>query len=287
MIDALSNGLGGQSTLLLHWAAERRIPARFSITADTGSEEDRVMSDGTRTTAREFFDKHVAPMCRRSGIGAFFVRSKFKDGSEFPALHEQMAAGGLERQNVPMFGSDGGRLRQTCTDKWKMRAIRQCLRQLGAKRARNAVGIHYGEAWRRISGTPQLLFTWRNLSYRTYQTVDGRKPPKPIRWMSHYYPLVDSMMNREAVRDELNRLGLPYLKTSECDFCPHQDDERWLSHTPESLERSAKLEEVYDGEFFFTDRRIPLLLAVEDMRRNPKPSDPAFGCRDNNNLCGI
>lgn len=285
MIEYTANGLGGQSMWLLHMACEGQIPARFSITADTGSEQDRAMMDGTRITAEEFFRKHVAPMALRGGIGAFFTRAKYKTGADFPPLHEHMAAHAMTQQNVPMFGSEGGRLRQTCTDKWKMRAIRQQLRQLGAKKARGAVGIHFGEALRRMSGPYLGKFVHRNLSYRFYQTVDGRKVPKPIKWMQHYYPLVDSEMDREAVRDRLRKLGIPYLVTSECDMCPHQDDARWLQHTPESIERSAVLEDRYEGEFFFTDRRIPLRLAVEEMRKNPKPSDPAFGCH--NGLCGL
>lgn len=284
LIDALSNGLGGQSMWLLKMACDRMIPARFSITADTGSEEDRVMSDGTRISAGEFFRLHVAPMALRGGIGAFFTRAQFRGGSELPPLHEHMAAN-LERHNVPMFGSEGGRLRQTCTDKWKLRAIRQQMRVLGGKRARNAVGIHRDEYERRKSGVYLERFTHNNLSYAVYQTVDGRKVPKPIKWMQHYYPLVDCEMNREAVQDALKKSGIPYLVTSERDHCPHQDDTRWLSHTPETLERVAQLEDRYDGEFFFTDKRIPLRLAIEEMRADPRNSDPIFGCK--NGLCGI
>ncbi len=284
-LDSLSNGLGGQSMYMLYMACERRIPARFSITADTGSEEDRILSDGSRTTAAEFFRKHVAPMSLRAGIGAFFTRSKFKDGTELPPLHEQMESGGMDHQNVPLYGSEGGQLQQTCTDKWKIRAIHQQLRQLGARKARIAIGIHKDEALRRMKGRFLGWFVWRNLRYNYYQTYDGRKVARPIRWMNHYYPLVDCQLGREAIRSELNRLGIPYLITSECDHCPHQDDSRWLSHTPETIERVAKLEEVYGGEFFFTDKRIPLRMAIEEMRKNPKPADPIFGCH--NGWCGI
>ena len=287
MIEALSNGLGGQSMYLLWMACERQIPARYSITADTGSEEDRILCDGSRISAGEFFRKHVSPMASRRGIAAYFVRSRFKDGTELPPLHEQMASGGLEAQNVPLFGSEGGRLRQTCTDKWKMRAIRQQLRRLGAtKKARSAVGLHVDEYMRRQSGIPLGKFVFENLSYVYYQTVNGsRKEPKPVKWMEHYYPIVDMKLGRQAVRDRLDKLGIPYLLTSECDHCPHKDDSRWLATSQETIDRVAKIEEVYDGEFFFTDRRIPLKLAIEEMRKNPKPSDPIFGCH--NAYCGV
>lgn len=291
-VQALSNGLGGQSMLLLWLACERRIPATVSITADTGSEEDRVLCDGSRTSAKDFFDRHVRSFAEKHGIAAFFARARDKDGNELLPLHEHMRLYGRKRQNVPLFGSEGGRLRQTCTDTWKLRAIRQQLRRLGAKKAINAVGLHYDEAVRRISGTPIGHIKHGRANYNLYQTVDGRKEPRPIRWMQHYYPIVDMRMGRQAVRDKLKELGLPYLLTSECDHCPHKDDGRRLASSAETIERVAQLEDLYDGEFFFTARRIPLRLALEEMKKNPKNhpdsanhSDSIFGCH--NNYCGF
>lgn len=224
----------------------------------------------TTTLDRRSNAEHHAESARHVALAILDLRR---------ALKEQDSNG------VPMFGSEGGRLRQTCTDKWKLRAIRQQLRELGAKKARNAVGMHIDELARRTNGLALGKFTHRNLCYVYYQSFDGRKIPKPIKWMQHYYPHADAFMGRQQIRDNLDRLGIPYLVTSECDHCPHQDDARWLSHNQESLNQSAKLEESYGGEFFLTDRRIPLLLAIEEMRRNPKPSDPMFGCK--NNYCGI
>lgn len=92
-------------------------------------------------------------------------------------------------------------------------------------------------------------------------------------------------MGRDAVRAKLNELGIPFLLSSECDHCPHKDDSRWLASSAETIERVATLEDKYGGDFFFTDKRIPLRLAVEEMRKNPKPHDSVFGCK--NGLCGI
>lgn len=288
MLETISNGMGGQSMLLLWLACEGKLPARISITADTGSEEDNIMYDGSRITAAKFFYDHIKPMAERYGVQAYFVRSQFADGKPMPPLHIQMEQGGLKQQNVPLFGSEGGRLRQTCTDKWKMRAIRQQMRRLGVANgrcARSAVGLHLDEAVRRISGIPRSKLPYKDMKFQQYQTVNGSKPPKQIKWMYHYYPLIDMRMGRQAVRDKLAALGIPYLISSECDHCPHQDDARWLSKSQETIERIAKLEEVYEGEFFFTDRRIQLKMAIEEMRKNPKVYDPVFGCK--NGLCGI
>jgi hypothetical protein len=188
--------------------------------------------------------------------------------------------------NIPMFGSDGGRARQSCTDKWKVRAIKQELRRMGAATARNAQGIHFGEAARRISGK----FIGAVGGWDTYQTVEKRRGEnRVIKWLSHYYPMVDRRERREDAREELDRRGIPYLVTTECDFCPNQDYSRWMNHTPESLAASAALEANLNGEFFLTDRRKPLMEALEEMRliseMRGRQGEIDFGC--GNGICGI
>jgi hypothetical protein len=53
---------------------------------------------------------------------------------------------------IPLFGSQDGRLRQSCTQRWKVAAIRQQARKLGAQTMRAAQGIHADEAKRRVKG---------------------------------------------------------------------------------------------------------------------------------------
>ena len=109
---------------------------------------------------------------------------------------------------------------------------------------------------------------------------------KPIVWLEHYYPCIDLKLNREAIRKELEKVGLPYLVTTECDWCPHQDYARWAMHTPEVIDEAAKVEAAWGGKLFFTAQRIPLKEALAQMKiaKGGAPAD--FGC-DSGGLCGI
>lgn len=83
-IEAISNGMGSQSMMMCVLAAEGKIPARLSITADTGSENDCLWSTGKRTDAKDYFDMVIAPYCRENNIEASFVRAVDKTGKKLP-----------------------------------------------------------------------------------------------------------------------------------------------------------------------------------------------------------
>lgn len=294
----LSNGLGGQSMYLLYLAAQRLIPATLSITADTGSENDRVCSTGERMTAHEFFARHVKPYAAAHGIEAVFVRARNKHGQELPPLIDvlrQLRGESFKEISkgisVPLFTNDrsAGRLRQSCTDKWKVRAIHQEARRRGVKLLRSAIGFHRGEsdrikaAWQETDGEFEI--------FKPYVKRGGRL--KTIKWLEHYYPLVDLRLNREQIRGELERIGLPYLITTECDHCPHQDYERWAAHRPEVIQKLVQIEKQWGGKLYFTDRRIPLDQALEQMRADHERRQQqgslfaaSFGC-EGGAYCGI
>jgi len=292
-VNYVANGLGGQSMYLLYLASQKKIPATISITADTGWETDCDLMDGTKTTAEDFFYKYVKPFGDKWGVPAVFVRTKVRDQSDLPPIPEyltiKVAEGKMKAMPVPMFGSDGGRLKQSCTDKWKLSAMRQYCRSFGATTARSAQGIHYGERARRVKGE----YIGNEGGFSIYRSVkfDKKKGVNvPIKWLTHYYPLVDLQMDREAVRREMDRLGLPYLISSECVGCPHADTWRWLRRKPESIESVAQIEDMYKGQFFFTSQRRPLREVVAEMRTNQNNQgnlfDTAdFGCTDG--VCGV
>lgn len=290
-INYVANGMGGQSMYLLYLASQKKIPATISITADTGWENDCDMMDGTKTTAQEFYDKHIAPLGVQWGIPTFFVRAVTKDGTPRPSIDEYLRIpdkdGNAQARSVPMFGSNGGRMLQSCTDKWKISAMKQQVRRMGATAARSAQGIHFGERGRRVKG--EYLGAEGGFSiYRPTTMVNGE--PKAIKWLSHYYPLVDLQMNREDVRREMDGLGLPYLISSECAGCPHADPWRWLRRKPETIEAVAQIEDTYRGEMFFTPQRRPLREVIEDMKMMRDSQgvlfDVAdFGCTDG--VCGV
>lgn len=289
-LEILSNGLGGPSMYLLALAARREIPATISITADTGVEEDRIANDGHRVSAADFFDEIVQPYAEAHGIAAYFVRAKTGTGAPMPTIWQQteavLAEGKPTSAKIPLFGSDGGRLGQSCTSRWKVAAIRQQCRALGATTMRAAHGIHTGEALRRMKGAnPRRWEGWTTLNDIDGKNKDGT--PKIVKWCMRYYPLVEKRLYRHQIEELLRVEGLPYLVTSECDFCPHQDLARWQRHTPERLAEVAALEGKFGGQFFFTDKRIPLLNAIELMARDDgqQAMDLDFGC--GNSVCGV
>lgn len=291
-LEVISNGLGSQSMYLLLMAAKGEIPARISITGDTGSENDRELSTGERISNRQYFDEIVTPFCSRHGIDARFVRSRDANGNDLPPLIDHLrqviSEGKIKSAKIPMFGSRGGRLLQVCTDKWKIRAINQEARRMGAKLLISAQGIHHGEAARRVKG--KFLFD-REDGYCIYQNMVKRNGLLvPVKWCQHYYPLVDKKLKREDCVRGLRNEGIPYLTSSECDMCPHQDIARWRRHSPEMLTQIAAIEERMGGNFFFTDERIPLMAALDRkdaklLAKNEAAEETDFGC--GNSYCGV
>lgn len=294
----LSNGLGGQSMKLLQLAATGRIPATLSITADTGSETDRVCSNGERMSAPEFFQRYVLPYASSHGIEAVMVRAVDANKQPLPPLVDILRGSSGETFkeitraiSVPLFTNDrsAGRLMQSCTDKWKIRAIHQEARRRGITLLRSAIGFHSGEAHRlkgRWIGDEGGFSIYKPLSKRNKKLTE-------VKWLEHYYPLIDLKLNRTQIREDLDKTGLPYLITTECDHCPHQDYQRWAMHTPEVISELAQIESKWQGKLFFTDRRIPLKAALEQMRlqqeqRNlqGKLFDVDFGCEEGA-YCGI
>lgn len=296
ILDCISNGFGAQSMLLWHWACIGRLPATVSLTGDTGSENDRICSDGRRMTSHQFFHEFVKPMGERSGLKAYLTRAVKRDGSELPAIHEVMSAmsgrGNNSRfgdQPAPLHGSEGGRMQQSCTDRWKMAGVKQQARRLGATVLRSAIGIHRGEAARRMRGRVIGKMDHKGVQFSVFQTCRDKLGKQPIKWLHHYYPLVEAGMGRQACRDACDAAGVPYLLSSECDMCPHKDGQRWLSTSSEVIEKLTILESKYDGEWFLTKHRVPLPQAIEIFRReasnNLFSGDPDFGCV--NDVCGI
>ncbi len=295
-LESLSNGLGCQSMLLFLMACRREIPATVSITADTGWESDRVWSDGTRASSKEYFNRIVFPLAKKYGFDARFVRSEDKEKVALPDLGayiKQVAeSGNFKGVNIPMFGSRKGRLVQRCTDKMKIRACRQEARRMGAKTNCNAQGIHIGESIRRASGE----YLRMNGKWSIYQTqikkkVNGIVEWVDIKWQTHYYPLVDLKLNRNDCQRLMVKEGIPYIISTECDGCPHKDLARWERTDAVVLADLCATEKLFNGEFFFTDKRIPLMDSITKMQ-SERAADPErykveadFGC--SNAVCGI
>lgn len=283
-IEAISNGLGAPSMYMLVLACERRIPATISISADTGAEFDRLTNTGRRMAARQYFDEIVTPLARDGGIEAVFVEALDQDGVPVPPLWEwtkqQIDSGSHHHIKLPLFGSAGGRLRQICTSRKKVRAIRQELRRRGATSARQAQGLHRGEV-RRMKGRDGRM----EAGFYTLTDLDAL-------WCSRYYPLIDLGLFKADICARLDTLGIPWLLSSECDMCPHKDWPRWARTSPAVIDEIAIYESKMGGAFFFTDRRKPIKEALAEMAAEAAARpvadmfDPDFGC-DDGAVCGV
>jgi hypothetical protein len=251
-IYSISCGQGAPSLFLIVLAGEHYFHADVVIVADTGWENDMLWSNGRRTDAKSFFNQVTKPLSESFGIPAVFVRSLKKDGTPYPTIFENQKPGKVD---IPMFGSRGGRLRQTCTSKWKKQAIRQELRRRGATTATSYLGLTMSEVIRiKPNDVKWEELAWPLIGY----------PNKP-NWNKKYY--------RDDVNRELEERKIPYFVTSQCDGCPHKDFFRWQNNTSEKIEELTKFEARWKGEQYLTSLRKPLSDAILEMRLNSKKSE--------------
>lgn len=236
-INSISCGQGGPSLYLIVAAGEGLFPADIVITADTGWENDCLWSTGERTDAATFFHEVTKPLAEEYGFDAFFVRANDGDGVPLPPLQDTQWP---NKQDIPLYGSRGGKLNQSCTSKYKVAAIRQQLRRMGARSATTNLGITMSEI--------------------------GRMKPNDVLWETKAYPLIETRIYRATIEEDLNRRGIPFLVTSQCDGCPHKDFPRWNRTSMETINTLAEFESRFNGEFFLTSSRIPLEQSIEQMR---------------------
>lgn len=244
-IDAISCGQGAPSVYMIVLAGQGKTSATHVVVADTGDENDMLWSDGRRTDARTYFEEVTQPLAEKYGLTAAFVRSVNKAGVPLPPLHEtQHLTDGDNPYSIdmPMFGNRGGRLKQSCTSKYKVSAIRQQLRRWQAKTATTAIGFTISEV--------------------------HRIKPDDVKWCKKTYPLIDHGVHRAAAIERLSDMGIPYLITTECDKCPHKDWARWQRTSEGAIREAAEFEASFNGEFFLTSQRIPLYEALEEMAKD-------------------
>lgn len=237
-INSISCGQGAPSVYLIVMAGEGIFPADIVITADTGWENDMVWSTGERTTSKDYFYKVTKPLAESYGMDAVFVRARGKRG-ELPPIPERQNIEKKIAVDIPLFGSAGGRLQQHCTRKWKQAAVRQELRRRGARSATTNLGLTMDEVHR-------------------MKTNDKK-------WETLAWPLIEARLYRATIIDRLKAMDIPFLLSTECDGCPHKNKARWQRTSPETIEELAVFERRFKGQYFLTDKRIPLKEALAKM----------------------
>ena len=287
-LNVISCGQGAPSLFLIVLAGEGVIKADVVITADTGWENDMLWNTNERTTAREFFERVTQPLAASYGIPAAFVRTLDENGKPYEPIPDAIArkqklAGSEQYKSeyygldIPMFGSNGGKLRQACTSKWKVQGINQECRRRGADTVTTYLGIHLDEIRRlKPSGDARRRHGWPLVDLR--ENDKGGVIPMGIgrRW------------NRESVQVEMETRGLPYLVSTECDGCPHKDLARWRRTSPETIKQLATWErETGQGNFFLTEERIPLEEAIAAKEEAAKQQQPSFFDQCDSGFCMI
>lgn len=266
-INSISCGQGSPSLFLIVMAGEGMFPADVVIVADTGWENDMLWNTGKRTTAREFFEEVTKPLAAKYNIEAVMVRTIDENGKLYDAIpdsiqRKQMMSGTAKPNgdgdwsdryglDIPLFGSKGGRLKQSCTSKWKIQAIRQELRRRGATTATTALGLHRTEAHRiKPSDNKWALQRWPLCDLQETAGNDIAEMGIGRTW------------DRASIQTEMDRRNVPYLVTTECDGCPHKDWARWQRTSLSTIEELAVFEAQFGGEFFLTSYRKPLKEAL-------------------------
>jgi hypothetical protein len=256
-INSISCGQGAPSLFLIVLAGEGRFPADVVIVADTGWENDMLWNTGERTTAREFFERVTKPLAASYGIDAAFVRAVNDIGLQLLAIPLDQRVNGKIEIDVPFFGSRGGRLHQSCTSKWKVGAIRQELRRRGATTATTALGLHLDEVHRvKLSDVQWHRSMWPLLDIAELPNGGARDMGIGGKW------------NRDQIQREMERRGIPYLVTTECDGCPHKDWARLQRTSPQTIDELAMFEAQFKDEFFLTKYRTPLKEALITMEKD-------------------
>lgn len=248
-IECVSNGMGAPSMYLMVLASQGKIPCDVVITADTGSEEDNLLSNGERMTGSVFYNDVIEPLGNELGIITKFVRSRDKKGNPLPSIKDDLRSGSVA--GVPFFGDNGGRLKQKCTEKWKIRAVRQELRRMGATSARSALGL-------------------------TMDEVGRMKQKNDVKWYSVWWPMIRPFpMYKAEIRAALSKMGIPYMLSSQCDMCPHQNLARWENLTSDTIAEVEKIESSFDG-LYFTSNYIPLSQSIDKMKQKKQTGATLF-----------
>ncbi len=251
-INSISCGQGAPSLYLIVMAGEKLFPCDLAVVADTGWETDCLWSTGQRTTAKDFFECVTKPLANSYGIDAVMVRAQDRLGNKLQSIPFYQKLGDKVEIDIPLHGSRGGKLKQSCTSKWKIAAIRQELRRRGATTATTALGIHSGESHRLKDNDVQWQRrSWPLLDVMDSDSGDGLKDMG-----------IGKRLSREMVVNEMIARGIPYLITTECDGCPHKDFSRWDRTSSDTINELESFEASFAGEFFLTKHRVPLRQAI-------------------------
>jgi len=188
MIDILSLGWGVQSFTLAAMSALGELPKVVAIHSDTSPEREATYQFAAKWTE----------WLRDRGVDVVTVRAKAVDIGDMKInIH-------LPAHTTRLNGEPSGMLRRQCTGRWKIDPLRQYLRANGLK----GQGVRM---WLGISLDEAL-----------------RMKDSDVKWITHYYPLVDLRLSRADCMVWLVKNGMEVPEKSACVFCPYHNKREWL-----------------------------------------------------------
>jgi hypothetical protein len=229
LFEFLSFGAGVNST-----AALILLKPRYLIFADTGDEYPETY---------EYIKDYVRPFLSSYGGRLTVVRNE-----SYRRLRDQA----FSEKIIPV------RMYRWCTDKWKIRPIREYLKQNLLLPCRQMIAIDAGEA--------------------------HRAKPSDRAEITNDFPLVEHDIDREQCLLIIEKNGWPPPPKSGCFYCPFQAKRQWIAlkrNHPELFKIAVKMEKngsQYGRLFLASDRPLEEYLRVGRIRDDETSSHPALPC---------
>jgi hypothetical protein len=230
MFEFLSFGGGVNSTAVLVL-----LRPRVLVFADTGDEHPDTYA---------YIRKHVRPFVDSYG-GRFIV---VRNSGKYRRLRDQAIA----ERIIPV------RINRWCTDKWKVRPIRNYLKSNSLLPCIQMIAIDAGEPHRAKESN--------------YGTI------------SNSFPLIDRDLDRDACVSIIANHGWPIPPKSGCFYCPFQTKPGWIAlkrEHPELFQIAVKMEQNGEryGQLFLAGRRpLEEFLRTGRICYPTDDSDPALPC---------
>lgn len=227
-----SCGAGIQSTAIAVLICQGKLPKPdFAFMADCGYESDRTYDYINRVLkpnlAEADVDLQVVPSCE-------YVEVEIMDKNG--------------RCNLPAYrkNEDGtvSHLSTRCNGTWKQRVMKNWLREQGATKVIDWVGISTDEARRAGKNTG-------------------------LNWVTNAYPLIDLNMSRRDCVDLIRDAGWEMPLRTSCIMCPQRTLFEWVRLSvdcPEDFERACQMEDEIrkiDQNVFLNGKCRPLREVIE------------------------
>jgi hypothetical protein len=239
----LNFGAGIQSTALLLMACYRHrgFQIDHAIFADTGDETDEVYANIERSRIEA--EKH--------GIGFHVVQKG--------VLSEDMEATGTNRIPVFIKKPDGksGVTRRSCTHSYKIRPIRQRIREI--------IGVNARGRFPKNVKAIQVFGISTDETYRVKQSIET--------WCVYEYPLIGMGISRTQCIEYLKEENWPHITRSACVYCPYHSNSEWRKvwaiqkHRDKiiQIEKDAQRESGFEGTPFLHYSLKPIEEAMDNI----------------------